>query len=405
MTVLDTVQWAIIIGFFTFMALFGIVIPAYVFRKAKKVKGYDTDSVWDKGAVGIFAFLLLCTVLTFFSTFIFKHGIFVFVAGVLFLVLLISFFFALDSAGDDSEEAYMYSMFAAVIYFAVAMLFVNGKLFNRVSMFVEPLRAAGFNDKSISLYVFTPVYALGYFSYAHLADESLDHTQWLLGILQTEFINMRRANDYLRNTEGAITASSVTNLDKLNKWKNLHSGDVIVSKSGASHALYVDAAAKLEVSLGVSFKTIMARTCIMSDSPFPDSWMPFTEIRESLDVTEEELDAMLYPAPDSQMWKRVQSGGDLTYHGSYFILGEDGKIEINYVAQRLEKLLARLKELGYPHHMPSVDIRLLYLGNVSMRAYANVSPEHEEALVNLLERTIQELEGGTRKRGKNKAAA
>lgn len=124
MTVLDTVQWAIIIGFFTFMALFGIVIPAYVFRKAKKVKGYDTDSVWDKGAVGIFAFLLLCTVLTFFSTFIFKHGIFVFVAGVLFLVLLISFFFALDSAGDDSEEAYMYSMFAAVIYFAVAMLFV-----------------------------------------------------------------------------------------------------------------------------------------------------------------------------------------------------------------------------------------------------------------------------------------
>ena len=54
--------------------------------------------------------------------------------------------------------------------------------------------------------------------------------------------------------------------------------------------------------------------------------------------------------------------------------------------------------------MPSVDIRLLYLGNVSMCAYANVSPEYEEALVNLLERTIQELKGGTRKRGKNKAA-
>lgn len=283
-----------------------------------------------------------------------------------------------------------------------AIQFVNGKLFNRVPMLVEPLRAAGFNDKSISLYLFSPVYALGYFSYAHLADESLDHTQWLLGILQTEFINMRRANDYLRNTEGAITASSVTNLDKLNKWKNLHSGDVIVSKSGASHALYVDAAAKLEASLGVSFKTIMARTCITPDSPFPNSWVPFTEIRESLDVTEKELDEMLYPAPDSPMWKRVQSGGELTYHGLYFIFGEDGEIEINYVAQRLEKLLARLKELGYPHHIPSVDIRLLYLGNVSMREYANVSPVHEEALVNLLERTIQELEGGTRKRGKKK---
>lgn len=287
-----------------------------------------------------------------------------------------------------------------------AIQFVNGKLFDRVSMLVEPLRAAGFNDKSISLYLFSPVYALGYFSYAHLADESLDHTQWLLGILQTEFINMRRANDYLRNTEGAIAVSSVTNLDKLNKWKNLHSGDVIVSKSGASHALYVDAAAKLEASLGVSFKTIMARTCIAPDSPFPDSWVPLTKIRESLGVATEELDAMLYPAPDSQRWKRVQSGGEPTYHGSYFIFGKDGEIEINYVAQRLEKLLAHLKELGYPHHIPSVDIRLLYLGNVSMRAYANVSPEHEDALVNLLERTIKGLEESNgRKRGKKKGDA
>lgn len=124
MPVLNIVLWAIIIGFFTFMALFGIVIPAYVFRKEKKVKDYDTDSVWDKGAVGIFAFLLLCTVLTFFSTFIFKHGIFTFAAGVLFLVLIIAFFFTIESAGDDSEEAYIYSIFAAMIYFAVTMLFV-----------------------------------------------------------------------------------------------------------------------------------------------------------------------------------------------------------------------------------------------------------------------------------------
>lgn len=124
MTVLDTVQHAIAIGFIAFAALFLIITPAYIFRKSKADKNYDADVAWGKGAVGIFAFLLLCTVLTFFSAFIFKHGIFTFAAGVLFLVLIIAFFFTIESAGDDSEEAYIYSIFAAMIYFAVVMLFV-----------------------------------------------------------------------------------------------------------------------------------------------------------------------------------------------------------------------------------------------------------------------------------------
>lgn len=124
MTVLDTVQHAIAIGFIAFAALFLIITPAYIFRKSKADKDYDADDAWGKSAVGICAFLLLCTVLTFFSAFIFKHGIFVFAAGVLFLVLLIAFFFAVESAGDDGEEAYLYSLFAAMIYFAVVMLFV-----------------------------------------------------------------------------------------------------------------------------------------------------------------------------------------------------------------------------------------------------------------------------------------
>lgn len=124
MTVLDTVKHAIAIGFIVFAALFLIITPAYIFKKSKADKDYDMDNAWGKGSVGIFAFLLLCTVLTFFSAFIFKHGIFVFAAGVLFFVLLISFFFAVDSAGDDGEEAYLYSIFAAMIYFTVVMLFV-----------------------------------------------------------------------------------------------------------------------------------------------------------------------------------------------------------------------------------------------------------------------------------------
>lgn len=124
MAVLDIVQHAITIGGLVFAALFLAIIPAYIFKKSKADKDYDMDNAWGKGAVGIFAFLLLCTVLTFFSAFIFKHGIFVFAAGVLFLVLLIAFFFAVESAGDDGGEAYLYSLFAAMIYFAVVMLFV-----------------------------------------------------------------------------------------------------------------------------------------------------------------------------------------------------------------------------------------------------------------------------------------
>lgn len=286
-----------------------------------------------------------------------------------------------------------------------ARQFVSGELFNRVSMLVERLRSGGYDDKSISRYVFEPIRSLGFFSYAHLADESVDHTQRILGVLQSEFLNPRRVQEYLQDAEGTITASSVTDVNTLNKWKNLHSGDVIVSKSGANRALRVDAAAKLEASLGVSFKTILARNIITYNSPFPTGWVPISKISESLGVTEEQLDKMLYPAPDSPRWKRPRDNDEIHYHSSYFIFGDGGKIEINMVAQRLEKLLTRLEESGYSHNMPRVDYPELYLGNVSMREYANVSPAHEEALVNLLERTIQELKGGTRKRGKNKSAA
>lgn len=286
-----------------------------------------------------------------------------------------------------------------------ARQFVNGELFNRVSMLVECLRSGGYDDKSISRYVFEPIRSLGCFSYAHLADESVDHTQRILGVLQSEFLNSRRAREYLQGAEGTITASSVTDVNTLNKWKNLHSGDVIVSKTRANYALQVEAAAKLEASLGVSFKTILARNIITCNSPFPTGWVPISKISESLGITEEQLDKMLYPTPDSPRWKRPRDNDEIHYHSSYFIFGAGGEIEINMAAQRLEKLLTRLEELGYPHKVPSVNYPELYLGNVSMREYANVSPAHEEALVNLLERTIQELEGGTRKRGKNKTAA
>jgi hypothetical protein len=123
MTVLDIVKAGIVIAFVAFVAFFGFAIPIYIFKKEKADENYDAENVWGNGAVGIFAFLLLCTVCTFFSAFIFNNPIFVFAAGALFLVLLISFFFATDSACDE-EEAYLYSLFAAMIYFAVALLFV-----------------------------------------------------------------------------------------------------------------------------------------------------------------------------------------------------------------------------------------------------------------------------------------
>lgn len=123
MTVLDTVQHAIAIGFIAFAALFLIITPAYISRKSKADKDYDAEDAWGKGAVGIFAFLLLCTVCTFFSAFIFNNPIFVFAAGALFLVLLIAFFCAADSACDE-EEAYLYSIFSAMIYFTVPLLLV-----------------------------------------------------------------------------------------------------------------------------------------------------------------------------------------------------------------------------------------------------------------------------------------
>lgn len=123
MTVLDIVKAGITIATIAFVALFGFTIPIYIFKKKKADEDYDAENVWGIGAVGIFAFLLLCTVCTFFSAFIFNSPIFVFAAGALFLVLLISFFFATDSAIDE-EETYLYSIFSAMICFGVALLLV-----------------------------------------------------------------------------------------------------------------------------------------------------------------------------------------------------------------------------------------------------------------------------------------
>lgn len=123
MTVLDIVKAGITIAAIAFVALFGFTIPIYIYKKTKADEDYDAENVWGIGAVGIFTLLLLCTVCTFFSAFIFNNPIFIFAAGALFLVLLISFFFATDSA-SDGEEAYLYSLFAAAIYFGVALLFV-----------------------------------------------------------------------------------------------------------------------------------------------------------------------------------------------------------------------------------------------------------------------------------------
>lgn len=123
MTVLDIVKAGITIATIAFVALFGFTIPIYIFKKKKADEDYDAENVWGIGTVGIFAFLLLCTVCTFFSAFIFNSPIFVFAAGALFLVLLISFFFVTDSAIDE-EETYLYSIFSAMIYFGVALLLV-----------------------------------------------------------------------------------------------------------------------------------------------------------------------------------------------------------------------------------------------------------------------------------------
>ena len=50
MTVLDTVQHAIAIGFIAFAALFLIITPAYISRKSKADKDYDAEDAWGKGS-------------------------------------------------------------------------------------------------------------------------------------------------------------------------------------------------------------------------------------------------------------------------------------------------------------------------------------------------------------------
>ena len=58
----------------------------------------------------------------------------------------------------------------------------------------------------------------------------------------------------------------------------------------------------------------------------------------------------------------------------------------------------------YTYGARPITCQYFYLGNVSMIDYALISPEHEEAIISLLERTIKRTkEANERKRGKKKS--
>ena len=284
-----------------------------------------------------------------------------------------------------------------------AIQFVNGKLFNRVQQIVETLRSAGLDDNKIDWYLFTPKYEFGEFAYAHLADESSDHAQWVMRQFK-DIINGGRVSNYIRDNDPGITKDTVTPVSMVKEWRSLKSAEAVEREAEAHYPLRVDRAINLENLIGVSFKTLLLRKHMSSPFPATHDWIKSSELCESFGVTEEELDKLLTPAPTSEKWKREYKG-ESVYNYACFVRDSAGRVTIHPVAHRIEVLLDELAKAGYYTYGASpIWVNRLYLGNVSMIDYALISPEHEEAIITLLERTIKRTkEANACKRGKKKS--
>lgn len=283
-----------------------------------------------------------------------------------------------------------------------AYQFIGGKLFNRVQQIVETLRSVGLDDKEIGWYLFTPKYEFGEFAYAHLVDESSDHAHWVMRQFK-DIINGRRSSKYIHDNDPGITKDTVTPVSMVKGWRSLKSAEAVEREAEAHYSLRVDSAINLEKLIGVSFKTLLLREHMSSPFPSSHDWIKSSELCESFGVVEEELDKLLTPAPDSEKWKR-EHDGDAVYRYECFVRDDEGRIAIHPVARRLEVLLNKLAKAGYyTYGAHPITCQYFYLGNVSMIDYALISPEHEEAIISLLERTIKSTkEANERKRGKKK---
>lgn len=288
-----------------------------------------------------------------------------------------------------------------------AKQFIGGKLFNRIQQVVEILRISGVNDRVTARHLFDLKYELGLFSYAHLIDESIAHMRWVVGCLQQDIIDDSQGRKYLYEIAGEITADTVTSPSIINKWKTLHTGDMIVSKAGATYGLNrVKNAVELGEALAIPFRTILAREYISQPAGATiHGWVSASEVYTDLNMTEEQVDELLQLAANDYIGKRVTANEETIYEGAYFKRGTDGKLHsVAPTVHRINEKLAKLKELRYQYPLPDVIHDKYYLGNVSMIDYALVSPEHEEAIINLLERTIAVTQERNNRKRKTKAS-
>lgn len=236
-------------------------------------------------------------------------------------------------------------------------------------------------------------------------DESSDHAHWVLGRFR-DAVEGARASKYIRDNDPGITADTVTPVSMVKEWRSLKSAEAVEREAEAEYSLRVDRAINLEKLIGVSFKTLLLRKHMSSPFPANLDWIKSSELCESFGVTEEELDKLLTPAPTSEKWKREYKG-ESVYNYACFVRDSTGRVTIHPVAHRIEVLLDELAKAGYyTYGADPIWVNHLYLGNVSMIDYALISPEHEEAIISLLERTIERTkEANERKRGKKKSDA
>lgn len=282
---------------------------------------------------------------------------------------------------DDDERGTVYP----------ARQFVGGQLFNRIQQVVEILRTSGVEDRVSARHLFDLKYKLGLFSYAHLIDESAAHMRWVIGCLQQDVIDDSQGGKYLHEIAGEITADTVTSPSVINKWKTLHTGDMVVSKAGVTYGINrIERVAELGEALAVPFRTILAREYIAQPTGATiRGWVSAQEVYSDLNMTEEQVDELLCLTASDYTVKRVTANEAAIYWGGYFVRGADGKLHsVVPTVHRINEKLAKLKELRYQCPLPDFSHKKYYLGNVSMIDYALISPEHEEAMISLLERTI-----------------
>lgn len=268
--------------------------------------------------------------------------------------------------------------------------FPDGCHFGNLNTFIGRLLHAGMNGGTISDWLFRHREELCGFSYAVLAQESSDHYRWVSNKVFA-LAEEEETNRYLLEKPSNASARNVTPTSVIDSWDTLD----IVTALNAPREHDKDwkwLAKRTQCSKNI----LMARQKMHFWYPKDGTFMAISKkaLMEKYGLSEAGVEAVTV--------QEDTSDSSRVFIKTFFRKPVDMEDHWDEDAREVGKALKRVNEVCATHNPESekeymgIYERFQALGNVTVLEYAKVSPEHRAALVRLLERGAEWLEGKMR---------